>query len=100
MKICPKCSTKSLSEVRLALQQLSVPGVICECPNCGEWVSYKSKDSVIIYMLTELIFIACLILSVIYFFNVWVGVFAFIVFRVCRFYFITRGELELPNEDI
>ena len=101
MRNCPNCSENAVSEVKLVLQQLSIPGCICTCGACDEWVSYRENDSFFLgFLLPELLLVICLVLSVIIFFNVWVGVATFIFLRLGRFYFITRRKLELPNENI
>ena len=101
MRVCPNCGENSVSEVKLVLQQLGIPGCICTCNACDEWVSYQESDSFFVgFLLPELLLVICLVLSAIIFFNVWIGVVVFIFLRLGRFYFITRGKLELPNENI
>lgn len=101
MRVCPKCKEKAVSELKLVLQQLGVPGCICTCNACDEWVSYQESHGFFTgFLIPELLFAFCLVLSLVFFFNIWVGLAAFIALRLGRFYFITRGGLELPNEKI
>jgi len=101
MRDCPSCGEKAVSETKLVLQRLGVPGCICTCDACDEWVSYKETDSFFIgFLLPDLIFVICIVLSAIVFFNAWVGLGVFVLLRLARLYFTTKGKLELPNENI
>lgn len=97
MRTCPNCHKVAVSRVRLFFQELSIPGVICCCQSCNEWVSIVSERSSN-WVLAEFLFLVCLTVSLIYFTHAWYGVVAFILLRVLRVYVKSGGPLELPNE--
>ena len=101
MRVCPNCGEKAVSEIKLLLQRLGIPGCICTCNACDEWVSYKETDSFFkLFLLPDIIFVLCIVLSAIIFFNAWIGLIVFILSRALRLYFLSKGDLELPNENI
>ena len=93
MRECPSCNQQSVPRTKLFLQELAVPFVTAVCRSCESLVTTKSEP-VFSWLLVELLFVLCLVVSVVYFFNIWFGIWLFIFLRIGKAYFKAGGKLE------
>lgn len=92
MRNCPACRERTVSNLKLALQDY-IPGVVAACAKCHAMVDFKNHDGLFSVVLTKWILLGLLLISLVYFGMLWVGVAVFVFWRLLRLYSRLNGPL-------
>jgi len=104
MRPCPSCDKQTLSNFKLWLNATFSFGTLY-CSNCHCMIGFKRNISsgfmnAVNMILPEILAFVFMVLSIIFFGNIWVGVGVFILTRLLKSYYIYAGELHNLNSTL